>query len=154
MSDLRAPEAPAFLREMLGADPSRMTAFVAAFWPHLTGGELAARTRVIKVEDGVLIVQVPDARWRKELYKMQVPLLIRLRELLGAAAPRRLGFMEARGGLVTPNAPRRPPAAPVMAQAPRPAILEAAAAIEDEALRAAFIGAATRYLSTFDGGKA
>jgi Dna[CI] antecedent, DciA len=36
-------------------------------WPVACGSTVAARTRALEFEDGILRVQVPDAGWRREL---------------------------------------------------------------------------------------
>ncbi len=36
-------------------------------WPIVCGSAVAARTRALSFEDGVLLVEVPDAGWRTEL---------------------------------------------------------------------------------------
>ena len=141
---LRPPEAPLFLREMLSADPARLTAFAAAFWPHMVGAEVGLRTRVVKLEKSTLVIEVPDASWQKELHRLQPSLVRRLRELLGPAAPRRLGFMQARGGFMPAKAARTEHAP---SPTPSAAILEAAGTIPDESIREAFIRTATNYLS-------
>jgi hypothetical protein len=145
---LQAPQAPAFVRELLGASPARLTAFAAAYWPHLVGDEIASRTRVVKVENGTLVVEVPDASWRRELHRLQGSLLGRLRGPLGGAAPRRLGFIEARGGVSRlPARPAHPAESQPQPNPPSAAILEAARSIPDPALREAFVQTAARYLA-------
>lgn len=150
---LQRPEAPPFVREMLSADPKHLKAFVGAFWPHLVGVDVASRTRVLSAErSGTLVIEVPDAAWRRELHRLQVSLLIRLREVLGSAAPRRLGFMEARNRRPRPKDPIDLAAVRSQVPAPTPLILQAAGAIPSTELRAAFIKTAATYLSTFSAG--
>jgi hypothetical protein len=120
-------------------------ALVGASWSRAVGPELGARTEVVGLEAGTLRVRVPDARWRTVLHRMRHDILARLREAAGPAAPVRLGFVE---GPVAPRKAEAEQAPP----APRPVpatVLEAAEAIEDEALRARFLESAARYLERF-----
>lgn len=39
-------------------------------WPFACGTAVAAKTRVLEFKDGVLQVEVPDARWRSQLVDM------------------------------------------------------------------------------------
>jgi hypothetical protein len=107
------------------------------------GAELALRTRVEAVEGTTLRIRVPDARWRRQLHRMQAQLVMSLRALAGPLAPRRLGFVE--GGIV------EPPPEPATAPPPALAVLSAellgqAEAIDDTEIRAAFLESARRYL--------
>ena len=81
-------------RRLFGTVPFRTLALVRAAWPRAVGPDLARRTEVVALESATLRVRVPDARWRKELHRMQPQILARLREIVGDLAPRRLGFME------------------------------------------------------------
>ncbi len=124
-------------------DPARLLALVQAVWPVAVGSALAGRTRVEGLAGQTLRVRVPDAAWRRTLHRMQPQVLARLRDLLGEAAPRRLGFSE--GGLPEPEPTPPPAAAP--APAPLPGIVvEAAARIPDAEIRTLFERSAARAL--------
>ncbi len=130
-------------RQFVG-DPARLLALVQAVWPVAVGESVARRTRVEGLAGQTLRVRVPDAAWRRTLHRMQPQVLARLRDLLGAAAPRRLGFSE--GGLpALEPTPPPPPAEPVPLL---PAQVEAAAArIADAEIRALFEGSAAGALA-------
>lgn len=137
-------------RRLFGAVPDRTLALVRAAWPRAVGPDLARRTEVIALEAVTLRVRVPDARWRKELHRMQPEILARLREIAGELAPRRLGFVE---GPVAPAPSREtrrtssptPPAAPAE-------VVAGASILDDEELRRRFLEVAARYLERSKGG--
>ncbi len=125
-------------------DPVHLLTLVQAVWPVAVGDSVARRTRVEGLSGQTLRVRVPDAAWRRTLHRMQPQVLARLRDLLGEAAPRRLGFSE--GGLVvTEPTPPPPPAGP---PPPLPGVVEQAAArIADAEIRALFEASAARALA-------
>jgi len=137
-------------RRLFGAVPFRTLALVRAAWPRAVGLDLARRTEVIALEAATLRVRVPDARWRKELHRMQPDILARLREIVGDLAPRRLGFVE---GPVAPapsheaarTVSSTPPAAP-------PEVVAGASVLDDEEMRRRFLEVAARYLDRSKGG--
>ena len=139
---------PGLAARLFGDDPARGLALMRAAWPTVVGPELARRTEVVAFDSGVLRVSVPDETWRQGLARMRRDLLGRLHGIAGAAAPRSLGFV------VEPRPIRPPtPGTPLDAAAPAPeppaALVEAAEAIPDAALRARFLEAAARYLARF-----
>ena len=152
---LQHPVTVGLARRLFGAVPSRTLALVRAAWPHAVGPDLALRTEVVTLEGTTLRIRVPDARWRKELHRMQRDILARLRETAGELAPRRLGFVEGPVATAAPtNAPRPEPAARgLLEPAPAPAaiVAEAAAALEPD-LRERFLEVAARYLDRAKGG--
>jgi predicted nucleic acid-binding Zn ribbon protein len=137
-------------RRLFGAEPSRTLALVRAAWPRAVGPDLARRTEVVALESATLRIRVPDARWRKELHRMQPEILARLREIVGDLAPRRLGFME---GAMAPApsreaeraGPPAPPAAP-------PEVVAGASVLDDAEMRRRFLEVAARYLERSKGG--
>jgi predicted nucleic acid-binding Zn ribbon protein len=137
-------------RRLFGTAPVRTLALVRAAWPRAVGPDLARRTEVVALEAATLRVRVPDARWRKELHRMQPDILARLREIVGDLAPRRLGFVE---GEVAPAPSREagragsptPPAAP-------PEVVAGASVLRDVDLRRRFLEVAARYLERSKGG--
>jgi hypothetical protein len=133
--------------------PARTLALVRAAWTRAVGPDLARRTEVVALEGTTLRIRVPDARWRKELHRMQPEILARLRETTGELAPRRLGFME---GPVATVANAAAAAEPARAEAPAPAPLPpsvvAGALALDPDLRARFLEVAARYLERTKGG--
>jgi hypothetical protein len=140
------PREPDLAARLFGSSPERALTLMRCAWPAAVGPELARRTEVVSFDAGQLRVRVPDAAWQKNLWRMRGDILARLRSIAGRAAPRSLGFVQ---GPV--SAPAPPPAAPPRphATAPPPSLVQAAAVIEDEALRAAFLAVAGRYLGRF-----
>jgi hypothetical protein len=135
-------------RRLFGATPERTLALVRAAWPRAVGQDLARRTEVIALEAGTLRVRVPDARWRKELHRIQPDILGRLRDVVGDLAPRRMGFME---GPMPPPASSEPTR--VRPPSPPPAeVVAGASALADPELRARFLEVAARYLDRSKGG--
>ena len=52
-------------------------------WDFAAGRAVAEKTRVIAVENKVLLVEVPDANWRAQLYAMAPQFIARLSQFLG-----------------------------------------------------------------------
>jgi len=109
------------------------------------GPDLARRSVVVAFDNGVLRVRVPDASWRKVLFRMRGDILARLRRAAGPASPRTLGFVEG---------PIPEGRAPAVAEKPRRAeapesVVDAALGIPDASLRERFLEAAARYLDRF-----
>ena len=50
-------------------------------WPVVCGGAVAERTRALSFVDGVLVVAVPDAVWRKQLQQMYQQYLVGLNQI-------------------------------------------------------------------------
>ena len=137
-------------RRIFGAAPFHTLALVRAAWPRAVGPDLARRTEVVALEAATLRVRVPDARWRKELHRMQPDILARLREIIGDLAPRRLGFMEGPVALAPARDARRNEAGGP-SQAPAE-VVAAASVLDDAELRRRFLEVAARYLDRAKGG--
>jgi hypothetical protein len=140
-------------RRLFGAVPARTLALVRAAWPRAVGPDLARRTEVLALDDGTLRVRVPDARWRKELHRMQRDILGRLREIVGDLAPRRMGFVE--GPVAAASAPALEAARTAVPHPPAPPpaeVLAGAAVLDDPELRRHFLEVAARYLERSKGG--
>ena len=52
-------------------------------WPELVGAEIAAHTRVIKIDAGRLFVAVDEPTWRQELMYQKGPIMATLNAALG-----------------------------------------------------------------------
>jgi predicted nucleic acid-binding Zn ribbon protein len=52
----------------------------AAAWDFAAGNAVAEKTRVLGCEKGILLVEVPDANWRAQLYAMTPQFLARLNQ--------------------------------------------------------------------------
>jgi len=146
---LERPADASLARRLFGAVPARTLALVRAAWPRAVGPDLARRTEVVALEGTTLRIRVPDARWRKELHRMQPDILARLRETTGELAPRRLGFVE--GPVAVARAAERPRTV-TLAPAPPPAAVVAGAAGLEPDLRARFLEVAARFLDRAKGG--
>jgi hypothetical protein len=137
-------------RRLFGAVPARTLALVRAAWPRAVGLDLARRTEVVALEAATLRIRVPDARWRKELHRMQPDILARLRGIVGELAPRRLGFVE--GPVAAGPAPEPAPAPEAAPPAPPAEVLAGASVLDDPELRRRFLEVAARYLERSKGG--
>ena len=142
MAFQRASEAGLAAR-LFGRGSPHTLDLMRAAWPRAVGPDLARRTEVVTLEGVTLRVRVPDAGWRKVLHRMQPDILVRLREVAGPLAPRRLGFVE--GGMREPVP--HPPAPTPPAPACPPALAQEASVITDPEIRERFIAAAARYLA-------
>ncbi len=143
---MERPRDPDLAARLFGASPERALALMRAAWPAAVGPELARRTEVVALDAGVLRVRVPDATWRKGLWRMRGDILGRLRRIAGRVAPRSLAFVEGQVALRSPEPP--PSVLPLQAAVPA-GVATAAAAIADADLRERFLAAAGRYLSRF-----
>lgn len=118
-------------------------ALCRAAWPKAVGARLASCTEVLGLDHGMLLVAVPDGRWRRILHRLQREILSRMWAVAGGFAPRRLGFVE------RPTSVTKPPTDP-LPEAPRPlpqVVQRAADAIQDAELRARFEESARRYMA-------
>jgi hypothetical protein len=130
-----------------GAVPARRLLLLKSAWPAAVGADLARRSQVVALDGDLLRIRVPDAIWRKSLWRMRSDLLARLRRVAGAAAPHALGFAE---GPVTAPPEETPPPAPTVVERPLPADLtEAADSIPDPEVRERFRRTAEGYLGRF-----
>ncbi len=117
-------------------------ALCRAAWPKAVGARLAGRTQVLGLDHGMLLVAVPDSRWRRILHRLQREILSRMWTVAGGFAPRRLGFVE------RPTSVPEPPPDPLPeATQPLSEIVQRAAdTIADAELRAGFEESARRYM--------
>ena len=65
---------------------------VLALWPEIVGEHIAARTRAVRVEKGVMFVHVDHGAWMQELHFKEKELLRRLQEKAPAARLKRIRF--------------------------------------------------------------
>ena len=49
-------------------------------WPTLVGADLAGATKVVALQGSVVVLNVPDKIWRRQLLKMKGRLLARMNE--------------------------------------------------------------------------
>jgi len=70
------------MQDLLRAQPAEEA--VALAWPLVCGKEVAARTQPVSFRDGSLIVEVPDATWRKQLESFAPRYISSYESLLGS----------------------------------------------------------------------
>jgi predicted nucleic acid-binding Zn ribbon protein len=70
---------PAVLRSA-GLEQRLRDQEILTIWPTVVGEAIAARTAALKMERGVLHVQVAHSAWLQELYFMEKEILCKLRE--------------------------------------------------------------------------
>ncbi len=73
---------PAILRSA-GNSPEVVEAAAGAAWRHSVGAGLRQHAVPVRLEEGTLIVAVPDAVWQRQLRLMLGELLFRVNKLLG-----------------------------------------------------------------------
>src|SRR5512140_1071016 len=144
---MERPRDPDLAARLFGSSPERALTLMRAAWPAAVGAELARRTELIAFDSGVLRIRVPDATWRRGLWRMRGDILARLRSIAGQAAPRSLGFVE--GAVAVAEVPVVPAGATAVAPAVPASVVLAASSIGDADLRARFLAAAGHYLGRF-----
>ena len=138
---------PDLAASLFGGTPAHRLALLRAAWPAAVGKDLARRSEVVVLDGEVLRIRVPDAIWRRSLWRMRSDLLARLRDVAGRAAPRGLGFIEgpvAASGEPETRVPEPPPPHVLPAR-----VAEAARSIPDAEIRRRFEAAAGRYFGRF-----
>jgi predicted nucleic acid-binding Zn ribbon protein len=65
---------------------------VVALWPMVVGEHIAARTRAVRMEKGVLFVHVDHGAWMQELHFKERELLAKMQEAAPAARLKRIRF--------------------------------------------------------------
>jgi hypothetical protein len=137
---------------LFGSSSEARLALIRAVWPRVVGQQVAHRTEVASLTGDFLRLRVADTRWRKVLPRMRTVILTRLRQEIGGLAPHQIGLLEGPARLGAdpasdlgqrPGTPR--PVPPTM---PSEALVAAARAIADPALRGDFLASATRYLAS------
>ena len=63
-----------------------------ASWPLAVGKTIAKRTRAVSVYDGMLLIEVEDALWERNLQSLEPHILSKLNQNLGHAKVRGLRF--------------------------------------------------------------
>ena len=134
-----------------GDSPEVLEAACIAAWKHAAGDGLRDHAVPLRVNGKTLIVVVADATWQKQLQFLSSQLLFRLKSILGQPL---VAFVDFR---VNPNAVTNA-RAPQDIRTDRELDLEtvpvelvtAAAGIEDNDLRRAFLGAAMSCIKRLD----
>jgi hypothetical protein len=136
-------------RELRRFGPAAGLGDVVAAWPECVGAAIAQNAWPARLSrDGSLHVATSSSAWSFELTQLAGPLLERLRERLGEAAPAALRF--APGPLPEPGPPSEEASkrtVPKVSAAARAEAVRIAAAIEDPELRAAVSRAAGASLA-------
>ena len=65
---------------------------VLALWPAVVGEHIAARTRAVRIEKGVLFIHVDHGAWMQELHFKEKELLRQLQERAPEARLKRIRF--------------------------------------------------------------
>ncbi len=84
------------LAARMGATQPRVATSLYSIWPNVVGQLVGSNSRPVRVKDGVLTVDVPDAAWRTQLQFLADDVIKRLTETLGADAPIALDVRVAR----------------------------------------------------------
>lgn len=108
----------------------------AAAWPAAVGKQVAARTRVLRVEERRLVVAVEDVLYQRNLQSLSRQILANLRDLAGSAAPESIEFV------LAPQ--RRSPQREIRSEA---ASRDEADSIADPALRRIYLNSRKRALA-------
>jgi predicted nucleic acid-binding Zn ribbon protein len=70
---------PAVLKSV-GLDKKLKERELLSLWPTVVGAEIANRSRAVRVERGILYVQVDHSAWLQELHFMEKEIYRKLRE--------------------------------------------------------------------------
>lgn len=94
LPDPEASRAPVPLQAILGQLATRLGAAqphvavnLYSIWPSVVGPLVGANSRPVRVTNGVLTVDVPNASWRTQLQFLGEDVTVRLKESLGDDAP-------------------------------------------------------------------
>jgi predicted nucleic acid-binding Zn ribbon protein len=82
---------PAVLKS-IGLDQKLREREILACWAEVVGEEIAARTRAIKIDRGVLFVHVDHSAWMQELHFMEREIIERLNEKKPGITVRKIRF--------------------------------------------------------------
>jgi len=63
-------------------------------WPEVVGPEIAARSRALRIRDGVLYVQVTSAAWSQELRFLKARIIAGFDAALGAGLVKDIRFTQ------------------------------------------------------------
>jgi hypothetical protein len=142
--------APADLAaELFRAAPERRLVLLKAAWPVAVGPELARRSEVVALDGDLVRIRVPDAIWRRSLWRMRKDLLTRLRRIAGSAAPHAMGFVEGPVAATTDASTPSTRQVAVAAAPLPPLVADAADLIADDDTRERFRETVGRYLARF-----
>lgn len=136
---------PGLMKNLPSGDEVR-GAVVFAVWKTAAGPELARRAVPVEFADGLLVIAVPDEAWRRNLESLSGQLLYKLNSAFDRPAVRRIEFtvdeaaVSIRADAGSANVAEKSAKA-ALKNVPQE-VKRAAAAIEDKALRRAFLLAA------------
>ena len=135
---------PTVLRAV-GSAPEVAEAAALAAWKHSVGEGLQNHAVAIKLENNILIVEVRDSIWQKQLATMKEQLLFRVNSVLGQAIVKDIELrVNPKAIIVTQNTKSESPEVPDN-EVPFE-LLSAASAIQDKELRRKFLRAAMATL--------
>lgn len=75
-----------------GLDQKIRESEILTLWPEIVGKEVAERTRAVKIDNGVLYVNVDHGAWMQELHFMEKDILRKLRARAPGVELRRIRF--------------------------------------------------------------
>lgn len=134
---------PAILKAA-GASPEVSEAACFAAWRYAAGEGLRDHAVPLRLQEKTLLVAVADATWRKQMQSFSGQLLFRLNSILGETRVTFLDFREDPTAVARLRAPQRQEGQRQTDSNIVPLeLLNAAASIQDNDLRRAFLGAAT-----------
>ena len=121
-----------------------------AAWKHAAGEGLRGNAVALRLNERTLVIAVADTAWQKQMQSLSGQLLFRLNSILGQPLVTFLEFREdphaiakARHDLGTADHNTAPTAIPTE-------LVSAAAGIQDEDLRRAFLGAASSCIKRLE----
>jgi hypothetical protein len=152
--DLLIRTLPAIVRAAGDSDEVREAAAIAA-WRHAAGEGLRDHTIALRLCEKKLVVAVADKTWQKQLQSLSGQLLFRLNSILGQPLVTYIELVVDPEPLVPrmPQEPRRSPEEQFADVRGAPELLAAAAQIQDQDLRRAFLGAAASCLNRLEKSK-
>ncbi len=117
---------------------------VLAAWRRVAGDELNQRAAISDFTDGVLTIATASPTWQNQLRELAPQLLYRVNALIGGSGVDRIEFIVDEAAVSDALSPDDQM---IEDAEPAPEIVQAAAAIKDDDLRAAFLAAAANSLA-------
>ncbi len=139
---------PALLKAS-GAPEEVAEAACVAMWKHAVGEALSSHTLPVQLREQKLTIVVDDNLWKKQLEQMRAQLLFRLNAVLGQSVVKSIELRIDPKTLAA-SRPAAPESHAAFKRAAPTELLGVAAAIDDQDLRRAFLGAATSCLTRLE----
>ncbi len=135
---------PTVLRAV-GQSPEVAEAAALAAWKHATGEGLQSHAIPIRLESNILIVEVRDAIWQKQLGTMKEQLLFRVNSVLGQPLVKNIE-LRVNPKAFTVTHPKEPASNELLDNEVPIDLWSAASSIQDKQLRQKFLKAAMATL--------